>query len=179
MIRFIKIYSLVIILPLIFSESVFSQEFEVEKKNDFWNKVHFGGGLGLNFSRGYTQISVSPSALYQPNSYIAYGPGLNYSFQKFGDYKTSLIGGSAIFLYNPTNFLQLSTEIEQLRVSQSIDGEPDIPNFWNTGLFVGAGYRLNIGGQGLGAIGIRYNLLYNDNDSVYADAWLPFVRVYF
>ncbi len=175
----IKIYFLSISIFLLSSQSVFSQEIEVAKSSGFWNKVHFGGGLGLNFSRGYTQIAVSPSALYQPNPYIAFGPGLNYSYQKFDDYKISLIGASGIFLYNPISFLQLSTEIEQLRVSQSLDGQPDIPSFWNTGLFVGAGYRLNIGGQGLGAIGIRYNILYNDNDNVYADAWLPFVRVYF
>ena len=141
--------------------------------------MRFGGGLGLNFGRNNTNITVAPSALYQPNQYVAFGPGLNYTYQKFGDFKTTLVGASAIVISNPLDFLQLSGEFEQLRVFQSVSGLPDIPNSWNTALFLGAGYRLNVGGNSLGAIGIRYNVLFDNNDSVYADAWQPFVRVYF
>ncbi len=149
-------------------------------KSDFWNKVRFGGGLGLSFGRNNTQITLSPSALYQPNQYVAYGPGLNFSYQKFNDLKTTLYGVSGIVIVNPVNFLQLSTELEQLRVNQSIDGVGSIDPFWNTALFIGAGYRLNIGGNSLGAVGIRYNVLFDDgSDQIYADAWVPFVRVYF
>jgi hypothetical protein len=156
-----------------------AQEITTKPKSEFWSKVHFGGGLGLNFGRNNTNITVAPSALYQPNQYVAFGPGLNYTYQKFGDFKTTLVGASAIVISNPLDFLQLSGEFEQLRVFQSVSGLPDIPNSWNTALFLGAGYRLNVGGNSLGAIGIRYNVLFDDNDSVYADAWQPFVRVYF
>ncbi|MFC4689499.1 alpha-ketoglutarate decarboxylase [Dokdonia genika] len=156
-----------------------AQENTTKPKSEFWSKVRFGGGLGLNFGRNNTNITVAPSALYQPNQYVAFGPGLNYTYQKFGDFKTTLVGASAIVISNPLDFLQLSGEFEQLRVFQSVSGLPDIPNSWNTALFLGAGYRLNVGGNSLGAIGIRYNVLFDDNDSVYADAWQPFVRVYF
>lgn len=156
-----------------------AQEIATKPKSEFWSKVRFGGGLGLNFGRNNTNITVAPSALYQPNQYVAFGPGLNYTYQKFGDFKTTLVGASAIVISNPLDFLQLSGEFEQLRVFQSVSGLPDIPNSWNTALFLGAGYRLNVGGNSLGAIGIRYNVLFDDNDSVYADAWQPFVRVYF
>lgn len=156
-----------------------AQEITTKPKSEFWSKVRFGGGLGLNFGRNNTNITVAPSALYQPNQYVAFGPGLNYTYQKFGDFKTTLVGASAIVISNPLDFLQLSGEFEQLRVFQSVSGLPDIPNSWNTALFLGAGYRLNVGGNSLGAIGIRYNVLFDDNDSVYADAWQPFVRVYF
>lgn len=151
------------------------------QKSDFWNKVRFGGGLGLSFGNNNTQISVTPSALYQPNQYVAFGPGLNYTYQKFGDVKTTLYGVSGIVLVNPVSFLQLSAELEQLRVNQSISGFDDIDPFWNTALFVGAGYTLNVAGNNLGAVGIRYNLLFDgsENNQIYADAWVPFVRVYF
>jgi len=39
---------------------------------------------------------------------------------------------------------------------------------------MGAGYRL--GGV---VAGIRYNVLFQDGESIYAEAWQPFVRVYF
>lgn len=154
------------------------QNFQTSR-SDFWSKVRFGGGLGLNFRRDNTNITIAPSALYQPNQYVAFGPGLNYTYQKFGDFKTTLVGASAIVVGNPIDFLQLSGEFEQLRVFQSVSGQPDIPNSWNTALFLGAGYRLNVGGSNLAAIGVRYNVLFDDDDTVYADAWQPFVRVYF
>jgi hypothetical protein len=47
-------------------------------------------------------------------------------------------------------------------------------DFWNTGLFLGAGYRAqNV------TIGARYNVLFDKDKSVYSDALMPFVRVYF
>ncbi|WP_239057581.1 alpha-ketoglutarate decarboxylase [Dokdonia sp. Dokd-P16] len=171
----------ILVLSFLFlgNNTLFAQQTTTTPKSDFWSKVRFGGGLGLNFGRNNTNITVAPSALYQPNQYVAFGPGLNYTYQKFGDFKTTLVGASAIVISNPLDFLQLSGEFEQLRVFQSVSGQPDIPNSWNTALFLGAGYRLNVGGNSLGAIGVRYNVLFDNDDSVYADAWQPFVRVYF
>jgi len=178
--RITRIYSLVLLSGILFfSSSAFAQEEPQKPKSDFWKKVRFGGGLGLNFGNNATNISVAPSALYQPNQYIAFGPGLNYTYQRFSDTRTTLIGGSAIILSNPLDFLQLSAEFEQLRVSQSFDGGSDPEPFWNTALFLGGGYRLNIGGNSLGAVGVRYNLLFKESDGIYNRAWQPFVRVYF
>ena len=174
------IYSLLVLVGfLFFLPRVTAQEEPVKPKSEFWKKVRFGGGLGLNFGNNVTNISVAPSALYQPNQYVAFGPGLNYTYQRFADTRTTLIGGSAIILANPLDFLQLSGEFEQLRVNQSFDGGSDPDPFWNTALFLGGGYRLNIGGNSLGAIGVRYNLLFKEADGIYNTAWQPFVRVYF
>ncbi len=170
---------LILIAILFFSPTAMAQEEPIKPKSDFWKKVRFGGGLGLNFGNNVTNISVAPSALYQPNQYVAFGPGLNYTYQRFADTRTTLIGGSAIILANPLDFLQLSGEFEQLRVSQSFDGGSDPEPFWNTALFLGGGYRLNIGGNSLGAVGVRYNVLFKEADGIYNTAWQPFVRVYF
>lgn len=176
----VRILPTLLVCCLIFASATFvtAQEVSTTPKSAFWSKVRFGGGLGLNFGRNITNVTVAPSALYQPNQYVAFGPGLNYTYQKFGDFKTTLIGASAIVLTNPLDFLQLSGEFEQLRVNQSIAGV-DEPGRWNTALFLGAGYRLNVGGNSLGAIGVRYNVLFNNGDGIYADAWQPFVRVFF
>ncbi len=170
---------LVLAAILFFSPLAIGQNDLIKPKSDFWKKVRFGGGLGLNFGNNFTNINISPSALYQPNEYIAFGPGLNYTFQRFADTRNSIIGASAIILANPIDFLQLSGELEQLRVNRSFDGRPDEDPFNNTALFLGAGYRLNVGGNSLGAVGIRYNVLFRESDGIYQDAWLPFVRVYF
>jgi hypothetical protein len=142
----------------------------------FIDNVSFGGGLGFSLGDGYFGFTVAPSAIYNFNDYVSAGSSLTYSYQSDNFFKSSLYGGSIIGLFNPIREIQLSTELEQLRVNQTIEtaqGDFD-DDFWNTALFVGAGYR-----NGPVTLGIRYNILFEDGESVYASAWAPFVRVYF
>jgi long-subunit fatty acid transport protein len=144
-------------------------------KSDFWENVQFGGGLGLNFGGNYTDITVAPSAIYNFNQYISAGVGLQYSyFSSKNFFSSHNYGASLLVLGNPIPEIQLSAELEQLRVNLSYDNTGITDNFWNSALFVGAGYRMeNI------TIGVRYNVLYNENKNVYSEAFMPFVRVYF
>lgn len=147
-----------------------------ETENPFWEKVQFGGGLGISFGNGVFSGTISPSAIYNFNDYFAMGPSLIFSYQSSDFFKSTLYGGSWITLFNPIREIQLSAEVEQLRVNQEIEFIEGIEtdSFWNTALFVGGGYR-----SGPVTIGLRYNVLFNDNDRVYATAWNPFVRVFF
>ncbi|MFP9117126.1 hypothetical protein ACLI08_04970 [Flavobacterium sp. RNTU_13] len=157
------------------------------QENDFLKKVQFGGGLGVGFGSGYTDVNVSPGAIYHINDYLALGPSLQFSYTYQRNwYKNMLYGGSAVVLVNPVPAIQLSAELQQLRVNQKFDINdlgiypPGITtynttrDFWNTALFVGVGYSID-----RGTIGFRYNVLYNKNDFIYGDALMPFVRVYF
>ena len=71
--------------------------------------------------------------------------------------------------------MQLSVEVEQLRVNNSfVANSQSQSKFWNTSLFLGAGYRSeNV------TVGVRYNLLYKERNNVYAQAYMPFVRIQF
>ena len=158
--------------------SVFSQTQEtIEPKSEFWKKVQFGGGLGLNFGNNFTNIFVAPSVIYNVNKYFAFGPSLQYNYINSKNLYTSHVyGGSVIGIGLPIPEIQLSAEVEQLRISTTYNTEFKNNNSasWNTALFLGGGY--NTGGL---TMGIRYNVLYNKNDSVYNQAWMPFVRVFF
>ena len=145
-------------------------------KSDFWNQVRFGGGIGLGFNNGGFNASVSPSAIYQFNNQFAAGVALNFNYAKFGDARQTAYGGSLISLYNPFPFLQLSAELEQLRVNNRFDSAlvRIEDNFWSPALFLGIGYT-----QQNFTVGIRYNVLYDDDRSIYSSAWIPFVRIYF
>ena len=169
--------SILIGLTLLFSYGVFAQgetSMPAEQK-DFWRKVQIGGGIGLSFGSGYTNISLAPSAIYNFNQYIALGLGAQYTYVKQKNYYSSnLYGGSLIGLFNPISQIQLSAELEQLRVNIDLDGSNNnSQDYWNTGLFLGAGYR-----TGNVTFGARYNVL-NDNNNIYGNAFMPFVRVYF
>ncbi len=171
-------FSLSLFLFLTDFSSVYAQDtINFKQKSDFWKNVRFGGGLGLGFGSGYTNIMVAPSAIYNVNDYFSTGLGAQYSYVSSRDYFNSHIYGvSLIELFNPIPEVQLSAELEQLRVNNTYTQfNPEIKdNFWNTALFLGAGYRNeNV------TIGIRYNVLYKEANNVYSQAWLPFVRVYF
>lgn len=150
-----------------------------EPKSEFWNKVSFGGGVGLNFGNGFFSGTLAPSAIYNFNPYVSAGVGLNGSYNSLrNDFSSTIFGGSIIALFNPINEIQLSTEFEQLNVSQRFDNGPNAKetkdNFWASALFIGAGFR-----TGNVTVGVRYDVLFDEDRSIYADPWLPFVRFWF
>lgn len=158
-----------------FSAIVYAQN--KKTPSPFWSKVQFGGGIGANFGNGFTNVSISPSAIYNFNSYIAAGLGLQGSYVSLkNNYDSYIYGASTIVMGNPVPEVQLSIELEQVRVNTILQASPkDIhSDFWNTGLYLGAGYRANNV-----VIGGRYNVLFDKNKSVYSDAFMPFIRVYF
>jgi len=148
---------------------------------DFWSDVRFGGSLGLGFGRNQTNISVAPSALKPITEQLHLGAGLKFNYNNYKDFfRSTSYGASVLGMYHPVSFLQVSAELEQLRVTNKIYPDysyshTDIKeNFWNTALFVGLGYT-----DGNVTVGVRYNLLYKNDNFVYSEAWMPFIRLYF
>lgn len=143
--------------------------------NDFWNNVRFGGGIGLGFGNGFFNGSISPSAVYEFNEKFSSGVQLSFNYAKINDDSLFAYGGSFITLYNIIPAIQLSGELETLRINRklALDGANIEENYWSPAIFLGAGY-----GNRNFMVGIKYNVLH-DNKSIYADAFIPFVRVYF
>ena len=165
-------------IPVVFvTVFVLTQSNAQEVKSDFWNHVRFGGGIGLNFGNDFFSGTIAPSAIYEFNNSVALGIGLNATFNNLKrEYKSTILGGSIIGLYNIIPEIQLSTEFENLNVDRRFDVNVNIPNenYWVPALFIGAGYR-----SGNVTFGIRYDILYDDDKSIYIDPWIPFVRFYF
>jgi hypothetical protein len=160
-----------------FTTFSFSQDLTAPP-NSFWRNVQFGGGLGLNFGNGFFSGAIAPNALYRFNPYVATGVGLNFQYSSQRDvFKSTVLGASAIGLFNPYRELQISTEFEQLHVNRNFD-ENFIDNaddqYWYPALFLGLGYN-----SGNVTFGIRYDVLYNRNKSIQNEAWMPFVRFWF
>jgi hypothetical protein len=175
------IFKIVINIASIIILSSFSLKANAQEEGNFWSRVRFGGAVGAAFGNGYTNVSLAPSAIYEFNKYVGLGVGLQGTYIKDKDidvtYNAYLYGGSLIGVVNPIPEIQLSAELEQLRVSLDVEdrflGEYE-DNFWNTALFLGAGYRAeNV------IVGIRYNVLFDEDDFVYSTAFMPFVRLYF
>jgi len=160
-----------------FSTVSFSQtRDDNDRNNNFWKNVRFGGGIGLSFGDGFFSGTLAPSAIYQFNQDFGLGLGLNGTYNSLkNNYSSTILGASVISLYNPIPELQVSGEFEELNVNQKFDNNLfEDRNYWVPALFVGLGYRTNNI-----TFGVRYDLLYDREKSVYADPWMPFVRVFF
>ena len=164
-------------LLLLICRISFSQIKPTNQKSEFWQNVRFGGGIGLSFGDGFFSGTVAPTAIYEVSNEVAFGIGLNgtYNSQK-NLYRSTILGASALALFNPFNGIQLSAEFEELNVSRKFEDNLNLEddNYWYPALFIGAGYR-----SGNVTFGIRYDVLYDEKKSIYADAWVPFVRVFF
>lgn len=140
-------------------------------QSDFWDNVQFGGGVTLGFG-SQTTIGISPSAIYNFNNGFSLGAGLGYLYSEIGDFSTTAYNGSLISLYQ-TNFgIQFSGEFEYYFASQTNSFGSFKTNF--PALHLGIAYN-----QGRFAFGIRYDVLYDDEKSVFASPISPIVRFYF
>lgn len=174
----LSIFSPFLIFILLFSFQHLSAQQDsitAPPQNNFWDKVQFGGGLGLSLGSGYTDITISPSAIYRINPIVAVGTSLQFGYVAAkNDYSSIIYGASLITLVNPIPQIQLSFELEEINVNTDYKYYGYSDSFWNTALYVGAGYQ-----TGNVTIGVRYDVLFNENRSYYSDAFMPFVRVYF
>lgn len=152
------------------------------QEGDFWSNVRFGGNLNVGFSNNTFNAVVAPSAIYEFNEWFSSGLGLNFGYSSFKDdnlqqkRKSANYGASAIALFNPFSGLQISAEFEETGITQQIEINQEKFNdsYWYPSLFVGAGFR-----SGPVTFGLRYDLLYDEQKSIYGSAYAPFVRVYF
>jgi long-subunit fatty acid transport protein len=144
-------------------------------KSPFFEDVDFGGGIQLSFGNGYTAIGVSPSAVYGFSDQWAAGISVSYLYvnDNLYNFDYNIYGGSSLVMYNPIEELQLNTEFEMLHVNQKNSDQNN--QYWVPAWYVGAGYAISK----RGTIGLRYDLLFDKDRSVYRDALTPYVKFYF
>ncbi len=174
-----KLYKKTLLFVLaICAFSGFAQRLEdtTSEEETFWKRVRFGGGIQLSIGSSYTAIGVSPSAIYEVSDKFAAGLGVSYLYSKHKLYDTkyNVYGASVLALYNPIKEFQLSTEFEQLNVTENNGSTKN--SYWLPAWYLGAAYSMGRHA----AVGIRYDVLYDeDNRNVYDSAFTPFVRIYF
>ena len=156
-----------IVFLLMISLSSFSQ------KSDFWDHVRYGGGFSLGFGNNSTTIGISPSAIYQFDNGFALGTGVSYLYSEISDFSTNVYGASIISLYQiPKVNIQLSTDLEYYFANQTDSFGSYSTNF--PALHLGIAYN-----QGRFAVGVRYDVLYDRDKSVFASPFTPIIRFYF
>lgn len=143
-----------------------------QKQNFSWENVSYGGGITLSLGN-QTTIGLAPSALYNFKNGLSVGLGVGYLYSEFLDNSTiSAFNMSAISIYETPFSLLLSAELEQYFTSQKTHFGKFSSNF--PALHLGIAYK-----RGRFAFGIRYDVLYDENRSIFASPISPIVRFYF
>ena len=165
---------------LTFSDSAFSQTTQiavVDSTSQKQNRLKFGVGFGLNFVGG-TNISLAPNLVYKVSNKISFGAGVQGSYSAIKDLQsTTTIGGNVLTLYSPVKMITTLVEFVELNVStktETVEGEIK-QTYWDSALFVGAGFNVT----DKISIGAKYNLLYDEEESVYTSPVIPFVNITF
>jgi len=138
----------------------------------YWS---FGGNIGLSFWNGGADILVGPKAYYNISPKFLTGFGLTYIYSEYNSningYHSNSFGGSILLAARPVNFLQISTEYEGLQTNYS--------GYYSDEYFVSALYLGLSFATGPVSFGIRYDVLYDVNKSIYRSAWNPIIGFYF
>jgi hypothetical protein len=171
-----KSFLFFIILCLSTHSYVFAQVENPPDNSRFFENVRFGGSLGLSFSDNAFSAFLAPKAVYDFNRFTSAGIGIAGSYTNADNYSAHSISGSLIGLLRPVRNIQLSAEFEENYVSRSweLEGANRKDSYWYPALFLGAGYT-----TGHVTVGIRYDVLYDDEKSIYGSALMPFISVYF
>lgn len=120
-----------------------------------------------------TTVGISPSAIYAFDNDFSLGTGVPYIYSEIGDFTTNVYGASLISLYQIQKIgIQLSGEFEQSFARQTDSFGSINTNF--PALYFGAACN-----KGRFAVGFRYDVLYDENKSVFASPISPIVRFYF
>lgn len=163
-----------VITLLLSSVSVFSQQ---KYSSSFsLDQIRYGGRVSLELSNTITSFTFAPTAIYQFSDVFGAGAAVSFGYTKFKNLDSRLYnyGASILGIYTPFQQVQLSVELEQVFVNQKYDAFYSDNKYNYQALFLGAGYRMkNV------VVGVRYDVLYNEDKNLYASPYAPFIQVFF
>lgn len=144
------------------------------QSNFDWSEVRFGGSANLGFSNNATNIILAPSTIYPVLDNLFLGASVSFGYSSFRNPSARLFnyGAAALSYYRPIEYIQLSAELEQTFVNTSGDFVRDDFDF--LALYLGVGYSV-----GNATFGVRYDVLYDEDNSLYRSPLSPFVQFYF
>lgn len=154
---------------------------EIDDQSGFWERVYFGGNVGLQVGNVETSIVLSPLAGYMFTQKFSAGLGLTYQYYKAEyqnfKYSTNLYGGRLFGRYNINDNIFAYGEYESLNVDvpQSYDPvkqEIIYDKQWVPGVFVGGGLMQRMGPNLGFQVMALYNLAYDTYRSPYPS---PFI----
>ncbi|MXV38901.1 hypothetical protein GO491_09495 [Flavobacteriaceae bacterium Ap0902] len=138
-----------------------------------YNKLRVGGGIGLNFgSNSYFGFNISPFVGYALAPQLEAGLTAGYQYGKSDYQKSNLFSGGPYVNYYAFPSLFIRGHYEYYTGDLEYRNTGNSFSFDESALWIGGGY------QSTGSVrfqtGIMYNVLYNEDDSIFSSGIRPF-----
>lgn len=156
-----------LLFPLLFATASLAQtpdlvpRDENQYKESFFDRLYFGGGLGLSFG-SQTYVEIAPIVGYKVTERFSTGLGLKYIYSKYHDdyfnYSSNIYGGGPFARFFVVEGLFLHAEYEWLNLEVP---DPLSNRFYRdniSSVFLGGGYRQMIGSSSAFDILVLFNI---------------------
>lgn len=160
-----------IVLFFLFSLNAIAQ-YRMKRNNGQW---FIGGDFRYSANSNNSAFSISPELTYLWDNGFEAGLGIGYSQLKSGDLKSRTIAYGPVIGYNIIENIFLRGQLQQLTGRTTGNGQSITVN--ETSIWLGGGYRMFDNSGIVSKFGFIYNVLYNENNSIYSSPVLPFVSV--
>lgn len=136
-------------------------------------KLRVGGGVGLNFgNNGYFGFNVAPSIGYMLAPNLETGITVGYQYSKNDFYKSNLFSGGPYANYHIIPGLFARGHYEYFSGTQTITSTNEKRDFDESALWLGGGYQSR--GPVRLQVGLMYNVLHDDDKSIFSSPIRPF-----
>lgn len=168
-----KIRNIFFLLFILFTTVAFAQkgeEYSVDERGSWQERVYFGGGFGLSSGTNGSSVNVSPLVGYMITSKLSAGVGATYQYYKFGDFSDNRYGGEVfarmntfkqIFLYSSYQFINYNTNIFSDGSRRTIARLP-----------LGAGMSQPVGSRASLNFLAAYDVLWDPAQQAYDSPWI-------
>lgn len=164
------------ISTLILVSGLSFSQFSVATPTSDTNKWTFGGGLGVGFgSNSYFNLQVSPRVGYRLTNDLEAGLMGSVSWQTSDYYKSTMFGFGPFANYYFARSFYVSGNLQHYFVNYEDKFYDFKNNQQETALYLGGGYMQQLGNNSFMQIGLMYNVLYKENNSVFSGGLIPSV----
>ena len=158
--------------------NVFAQkgeEYVVDNKSNFMDRVYFGGGMGLSGGSWGTAISLSPIVGYMVSSRFSLGVGATYQFYKYTsiNFQDNRYGGSAFARMNIVKQVFAYGEYSFLNQVNYFDLNDRVTI---TRLPIGLGVSQYVGPRSSLNLVVAYDMLHDTNYLYHPSPWVVTVN---
>ena len=151
--------------------SLFACQFaNAQEKPKFWDRIYFGGNLGLSFGSNSTVVDVSPIVGYKITERLSVGFGVTYIYYHVKipsinySYETSIYGGDVFTRYFFFDNLFGHVEAGALNLDVPSQFFPyTLKREWIPNFLLGAGYRAQMGEHSSFMIMLLYDVIDDPN----------------
>lgn len=138
------------------------------------NKWTFGGGLGVSFGSNKSfGFEVSPRVGYRFTNDLEGGVMGSVNWQSSDYYKSTMVGVGPFINYYFARSFYVSGSVQHYFINYKDKFYDYKATAEETALYLGGGYMQKIGNNSYLQLGVMYNVLYKENNSIFSGGLVP------